>query len=113
MARTEIPIAGITVNGTNQAGNAVVAGAAEMEFGPNEGLVFLEVKNVSTTTAQKFTLVIPGAVSGIPIADAEISVPKEVTELYGPFKPEDFNNKGSLVFINAANTELKFRAFRL
>lgn len=113
MARTEIPIADITLAGTSQSGNAVVAGAAEMEFGPNDGLVFLEVKNASTTTAEKFTLVIPGAVSGIPIADEEISVAKEAVELFGPFKPEDFNNKGSLVFINAANAELKFRAFRL
>lgn len=113
MARTEIPIAGITVAGVSQASNAVVAGAAEMEVGPNDGLVFLEVKNVSTTTTEKFTLVIPGAVDGIVIADEEISVAKEVTELFGPFPPEDFNNKGSMVFINAANTELKFRAFRL
>jgi hypothetical protein len=112
MARTEIPVAAVTLNGTNQAGNAVVAGAAEMEFS-NDGHVFLEVKNVSTSTAQKFTLVIPGSVSGIPIADEEISVPKEVTELYGPFPPEDFNNKGSLVFLNTANAELKFRAFQL
>lgn len=113
MARTEIPIAGVTINGTNQASNAAVAGAAEMEVGPNDGLVFLEVKNVSTTTTEKFTLVIPGTVDGIAIADEEISVAKEVTEFFGPFPPESFNNKGSNVFINAANTELKFRAFRL
>lgn len=112
MARTEIPVADITLAGTSQSVNAVVAGAAEMEFS-NEGLVFLEVKNASTSTAQKFTLVIPGFVGGFPIADVEISVAKEVTELFGPFAPEDFNAKGSLVLINAANAELKFRAFRL
>lgn len=112
MARTEIPVADISLSGTDQSANAVVAGAAEMEF-PNEGRVFLEVENASTSTAEKFTLVIPGSVSGIPIADEEISVAKEAVELYGPFEPEDFNNKGSLVFINAANAELKFRAFRL
>lgn len=113
MARTEIPIAGITIEGINQAGNAQVPGAAEMQFGPNDGLVFIEVHNASTTTAEKFTLVIPGTVDGIPIADEEITVAKEATELYGPFPTGDFDNKGAEVFINAASAELKFRAFRL
>jgi hypothetical protein len=113
VARTEIPIAGITINGISQASNAVVAGVAEMEVGPNDGLVFLEVKNVSTTTTEKFTLVIPGDVDGIAIADEELSVAKETTDLFGPFPTGDFDNKGGMVFINAANAELKFRAFRL
>lgn len=111
MARTEIPVTDIALTGTTPP--AQTSGAAEMEFGPNDGQVFLEVKNASTTTTQKFTLVIPGDVDGLAITDKEFEVAKEATQLFGPFTPADFNNKHSQVFINSASAELKFRAFRV
>jgi hypothetical protein len=113
VARTAIPITDIAITGTPNVPGTAGDTVNNMEVAPNDGLVWLEVQNVSATTAFKFTLVIPGAVDGIEITDKELEVPKEKTEKFGPLPPEDFNNKGSAIFINPASAELKFSAYRL
>lgn len=112
MARTVIPITDIAVTGTSLPSQTAGDATNHNQFGPNDGQVWLEVENVSTTTTEKFTLVIPGTVDGIAIEDKEFEVPKETTRLFGPFPPADFNNEGD-VYVNPASAELKFRAFRL
>lgn len=112
MARTNIPITDVEVTGTVPPAQVAGDTVNHNSFGPNDGQVWIEVQNVSTTTTQKFTLVIPGTVDGIAIEDKEFEVPKEATRLFGPFPPEDFNTEGD-VYVNPASAELKFRAYRL
>lgn len=113
MARTEIPITTILTTGVANAAGTAGDTVNNMQFGPNDGTVWIEVQNPSTTTALKFTLVIPGEISGFPIAPVEVSVAKEKTEKFGPFPVASFDNKGGMVYINPASAELKFSAYRL
>lgn len=112
MARTAIPITDIEVTGTALPAQTAGDTVNHNSFGPNDGQVWLEVENASTSATEKFTLVIPGTVDGIAIEDKELEVPKEATRIFGPFPPSDFNNEGD-VYVNPASAELKFRAFRL
>lgn len=113
MARTVIPITTIVPAGTapptQTAGNA----SEGNELGPNDGLLWLEIVNASTSTTLTATIVTQATEEGIAIEDEAIAVPKESTRLAGPFTPVIFNGKQSAIQVNVTSAELKFRAYRL
>jgi hypothetical protein len=113
MARTNIPVTQITVAGATPAAQ-VADSTNDQKFDGNDGRIFLEVQNVSTSEALTVTVQTPRTVAGgVNVAEVEVSVPKESTRVIGPFPPQTFNQDTGQVFVDTTSTSLKLRAFRL
>jgi hypothetical protein len=90
------------------------AANADGSFVPNNGRVYLHVKNgdVSSKTVTVAAQLRP--VSGLAIADVTVSVAASAEALIGPFPPEVFNDAaGRLVVSYSAVTSVTVAAYRL
>lgn len=100
--------------------SAGVAPPAEVDGDPvdnhqfqNSGKTFLVVRN-NGASAHTVTLVTPGAIEGLALADRQISVPAGETRYIGPFSPGTYNNpNSSTVFLDADSADLKLSLLEL
>jgi hypothetical protein len=109
MARTAVPVTQIT--------RAGVAAPAETNGDPtnnhvipNNGKMFLEVRNSGSTVARTVTFRFPGAVDGQAVTPRAVSIPTSATRKFGPFPTGDY---GSQLQVDVDNAELKLLAFGL
>lgn len=106
----DISRAGIDANDQSLAGNL-----ADTMFVPNDGRMFLHFKK-SGAGACTVTIVTPGTVAGLAIADLTHSVPATTGDrMIGPFPPDIFNDPstGMLSFTVSEVTGLTVSRLRL
>src|SRR4051812_22189537 len=111
MPRVSIPITEILDSGVAPPAqtNGDATNLHQLDF--NDGDVVVEV--ISTDAgAQTVTLVTPGTVSGLAIADQVVAVPAGATRYIGKLSPATYNQPDGTVQINPSiSTTLKFRAY--
>ncbi len=78
------------------------ASAGGDKFTPT-GRTFLHVKNASAA-AVTVTVVTPGSVAGLAIADLTVSVPAGGDRMVGPFPPEHFAGQAGLADVTWSAT---------
>jgi len=90
-----------TVQNIVSTGLAPTYGAAHDEMSaPNDGNVFLHVKNVNAA-ARTLTVVTPGTVYGLAIADLTVTIPGTTGDkMIGPFPPSVFNQADGSIYFN-------------
>lgn len=120
MARTLIPTAEITRAGVTcgaAASGSEVAGDPTngMYFAGNDGLLFLDVRNTSGTTAYSVSFVVAATVDGLTVPVVTVSLAANARRLFGPFPPSLYNQSDGTVSVNiqAAGSPLKLRAYRM
>lgn len=108
MPRTNLPLTQITRDGVAP-GAEVNADTANNHQGVNDGRVFLLVRNAGAG-AQNVTLLTPGTVEGLAIADVVVSVPAGASRYIGPFPPATF---GDPLQVDVASADLRLTAYRI
>ena len=79
----------------------------------NDGRIGLIVRNANAGT-QSITVLTPGTVDGLAIADLTISIPAGATRYIGPFGTGTFNQTDGSIYIDVSvATDLKFRPIRI
>lgn len=111
MARVNVPVTQITRAG--EAPPAEVNGDATNghDF-TNDGKTFLLVRNADGTAAHTVTIVTPGTVDGLAIADRAVSIPLSQSRYIGPFPPAVYGVDGR-VQADVTSAQLKLSALRL
>lgn len=109
MPRVAVPVTQIT-----RAGVAAPAEAngdpVNNHTVPNNGKMFLEVRNSGSTVARTVTFRFPGSIDGQPVTPRAVSIPISSTRRFGPFPTGDY---GSALQVDVDNAELKLLAFGL
>lgn len=118
MARTLIPVVEVTRPVPPAVPAADVAGAASDvvngNYVPNDGMVIVEVANVSVDTARALIVVLPGKVDGAEIVDKTYTIPfGGATAPYRKLGTFPRDVYGSEVWLNGAHADLKIRAVRV
>jgi hypothetical protein len=113
MPRVNIPVTQITKEAVAPAGFTAGDAANDHVIEGNDGLLFLEAVNTAGAPAV-ITIETPGNVSGLAVADLEITVPAGATRLIGPFPPATFSQgTGSQVYVNVAANTWNLRAYHI
>ena len=87
--------------------------ATDNYFVNNDGRTFLHVKK-GTGTDSVVTVVTPGSVHGLAIADLEVTIPTSEERMIGPFPPGTFSDADfNLEFTVTEPTNLTVAAVRI
>jgi hypothetical protein len=113
MPRVEIPIVQITRAGVAPAAQVTGDATNDHYLAWNDGGVVLEVGNVDAGASHAATVITPGSVDSLAVADLTITVPASATRYAGPFPPAIYNQSDGTVQIDADGTNLRFRAFAI
>mgnify|MGYP001566003466 FL=1 len=114
MARVNIPVTTITRDGVAPPSQVSSVAADDHVIDGNDGRVFLEVENVDAASAHTVTVLTPGTVAGLAIADLAVSVPLSSIRWIGPFPTTVFNQTGTDdVHVDIATANLRFRAYKI
>jgi len=76
----------------------------------NDGDVFIEAQNTDTVP-HTVTIVTPGSVGGLAVADQVVAVPASSTREIGPLAPGVYNNGDGTVYVNVDSALLKLRVY--
>lgn len=93
---------------------ALAAANTDGSYVPNDGRMFLQVKNGSGSPIN-VTVETPGTVDGNAIADLVVAVPATTGDkVIGPFPPETYNQSDGTIKVTFSGvTSLTIGAFRL
>ncbi len=111
MPRQDIPLTEITRSGTAPATEVTPVAADDLKF-TNDGKVFILVRN-SGAGSNTATFVTPGSVDDQAVADRDVAVPASASRYAGPFPTAQYNQGDGTVYVDVANTELRFSAYHL
>lgn len=110
MSLTTLTVSQIVKAGLTQ---ALAAANADGSYVPNDGRVFLHVKNGSESSIN-VTIETPNTVDGNAIADLVVAVGAGVEKLIGPFAPGIYNDEDANVKVTfSAVTSITIAALRL
>jgi hypothetical protein len=108
MPRVDVPVTQIT--------RSAVAPAAEVTGDPvnnhsiaNDGTMWFEARNASTTVARVVTVNFSRKVDGQTVSPRTYSIPLSDTRRIGPFPPGDY---GAPLLVDVDNADLKLTAYR-
>jgi hypothetical protein len=111
--RVDVPITRIDETGVAPPAqvNADVANGHSVAY--NDGRVWLEVSNVGASP-HNVTLVTPGAVRGLAVADRVVAVPATpAVRLIGPLATAVYNQVDGTVHVDVDHADLRLRAYTL
>lgn len=115
MARVAIPVTLITrsTSGITPPAQTSADTANDHVIEGNDGRVVIEVQNVGADDAV-VTVLTPGDVADLAIADLAVTVPAGTTRWSGKFPTTVFNQPGTdSIHIDVADADLRFRAYRI
>ena len=114
MPRVDVPITQLTEQGVAPPAQVNADAANDHQLAYNDGRVFVEVVS-SDAGAQSVTIITPGTVGGLAVADQVVAVPAGATRLFGPLPPAIYNQPDGTVSFDPSVTgaTLKFRAYHL
>lgn len=110
MPRTNITVVEITRDGvapTEVAGDAT--NGNQFDHGAR---TFMRVRNADGAAAHIVTIITPGTVDGLAIADRVVSVPASATRYIGPFT-NDYRQPDGKVYVDVDSAQLNLAVFRL
>ncbi len=111
MPRQDVPLTQITRSGVTPATEVTPVAVDDLKF-INDGHVFVLVRNTGAG-ANTATFVTPGSVDEQAVADRDVSVPAAASRYVGPFPASQYNQGDGTVYVDVANTELRFSAYHL
>src|SRR5260221_8614865 len=113
--KTELTVTPVTLAGAFLA--EVAADVSNGNMFANAGGVFVLARNADGAATHTVTLVTPGKIDGLDIADPAVVVPISGTLLIGPFPTNLFNNLSGAdagkVYISADSAQIKLTVYRL
>lgn len=109
MPRTAVPVTQITRAGV-AAPTETNGDPTNNHTIPNNGKMFLLVRNSGSTVARTVTLRLPGLTDGQAITPRTVSVAQSTSRYIGPFPTGDY---GSALLVDVDNAELKLSAFAI
>ncbi|MFI1723922.1 hypothetical protein [Streptomyces sp. NPDC020489] len=109
MPRVAVPVTQITRAGVAP-GTETNGDATNHHVIPNNGRMFLEVRNSGSTVARTITFRFPGVVDGQSVTPRAVSIPTSSTRRFGPFPTGDYGNQ---LQVDVDNAELKLTAYGL
>lgn len=110
MPRVSIPVTQCTDLGVVPPAQTNGDATNDHQLDFNDGRIVLEVV---TTAADTMTIITPGLVGGLAVADQVVALPIG-TKMVGPFSPAIYNQADGTVQIDiTVSTTTKFRAYRV
>ncbi|MDT7847210.1 hypothetical protein [Streptomyces justiciae] len=109
MPRVAVPVTQINRAGVAP-GTETNGDATNNHTVANNGRMFLEVRNSSSTVARTVTFRFPTVVDGQAVTPRAVSIPISSTRRFGPFPTGDY---GSQLQVDVDNAELKLTAYGL
>lgn len=109
MPRVAVPVTQITRAGVAP-GTETNGDATNNHTIPNNGRMFVEVRNSGSTVARTVTFRFPGVVDGQAVTPRAVSIPISSTRRFGPFPTGDY---GGALQVDVDNAELKLTAYGL
>lgn len=111
MPRVSLPISQINRSALTQQAQTNGDAVNNHQFDFNDGQVFLEVQASAGTV--NITIVTPGTVDGLAVADLTLAVTNPAVKFIGPFPPAVYNQGDNTVQINTDSANARFRAYKL
>jgi hypothetical protein len=114
MARGVLTVTPVSTSGIRTgAGFDVAADTVNQQEFPNDGSMFLCVRNADGAASHNVTFYAQGTIDGAAISTKVVTIALSGTKWFGPFRPRLYNQANGNVPIDGDSNQLFFQVFRV